>query len=94
MPTLSNLTDIGDKATLTIDVAKVDPKHLVDGKLPNMEAERIAYSRAGRWYRIDKLDMRIKPFDGCKDDVALVRDIVQSHLEPEPKEPLRIERGR
>ena len=88
----SNLTDIGDKATLALDPAKVDPVYLVDGKLPKIEAERIAYSRAGRWYRIDKLDMRVKPFAACKDDVALIRDIVQESLEP--IEPIRIERER
>ena len=90
MPTLA--TQIGDKATLAIDEGRVDPIHLVGGKLPRMEAERIAYSRAGRWYRIDKLDMRVKPFAACKDDVALIRDIVQESLEP--IEPVRIERER
>ena len=85
---------IGEKRTLTIDAARVDEKHLVDGpgdtkRLPKIEAELVSTrrSRKERHYRIEAINMNIKPAADCADDIALITGIVQSCMEPPPAAP-------
>lgn len=83
----SGILKIGEKRELAIDEQRVDAKHLVDGKLPVIEAELVSTDRARkvRNYHVGYLDLNIKPYADCPDDIARIEAIVQSHLDPELK---------
>ena len=83
---------IGEKRALTLDAARVDERHLVDGpggpgdqkQLPMIEAELVSTrrNRKERRYHVAFLDLNIKPFADCTDDIAEITRVVQAHLAP------------